>query len=519
MEKEKKGASLTRRNFLKTAGGAAAVAGLTAGGLTAAPWTAEAAAIPKKWDETYDVVVIGSGFAGLAAAYEAKKAGASVVVLEKMRTPGGNSIINGGVVSAAGSPKDQEQGIQDSPELLLKDMLTAGLHLNHVELAKMVADQSWPTVKWTIDELGVKYKDKLSQEGGHSVPRMYSTYNQSGSAIVQQQLAKLKELGVQPKLQSYLAKIYRDADGRVKGVQIREKYVFPKADSGKLKNIKARKAVVLATGGFGNDVAFRTIQDPRLTAEFPSTTQPGATAEATREAFRIGCTPVQLSWIQLGPWGSPDEKGMGLSPFFAQLCAAMYGLWIDTKTGKRFVNELADRKIRADAIIRVGNKCIAMTDAYGFSIGQKLIAESLPVLMERGVVKKYETLEEMAAAYSCPIEPLKETIEKFNKGVAAGKDEEWGRYLQKNQKPLGPGPWYALRLTPKIHHCMGGVNINVKAQALDVMTDQPIPGLYAAGEASGGVHGAVRLGSCATLDCLIFGRIAGRNAAAEKTWG
>jgi succinate dehydrogenase/fumarate reductase flavoprotein subunit len=197
----------------------------------------------------------------------------------------------------------------------------------------------------------------------------------------------------------------------------------------------------------------------------------------------------------------------------------MYGLWIDTKTGKRFVNELADRKIRADAIIRVGNKCIAMTDAYGFSIGQKLIAESLPVLMERGVVKKYETLEEMAAAYSCPIEPLKETIEKFNKGVAAGKDEEWGRYLQKNQKPLGPGPWYALRLTPKIHHCMGGVNINVKAQALDVMTDQPIPGLYAAGEASGGVHGAVRLGSCATLDCLIFGRIAGRNAAAEKTWG
>ncbi len=517
MEETKK--TLTRRGFLKTAGATAAVAGLATGGAALTPWSAEAATLPKKWDETVDVVVIGSGFAGLAAAYEAKKAGASVIVLEKMRTPGGNSIINGGVVSAAGSPKEKEQGIGDSPELLLKDMLTAGLYLNHVELAKMVAEQSWPTVLWTIDELGVKYKDKLSQEGGHSVPRMYSTYNQSGSAIVQQQLAKLKELGVQPKLQSYLTQLYRDADGRVKGVQIREKYVFPKADSGRLKNIKARKAVVLAHGGFGNDVAFRTIQDPRLTAEFPSTNQPGATAEALREAFRIGCTPVQLSWIQLGPWGSPDEKGMGLSPFFAQLCAAMYGIWIDTKTGKRFVNELADRKIRADAIIRVGNKCIAMTDANGFAIGQKLIAESLPLLMERGVVKKYDTLEQMAAAYDCPIDPLKETIEKFNKGVAAGKDEEWGRYLQKNQKPLGPGPWYALRLTPKIHHCMGGVNINVKAQALDVMTDKPIPGLYAAGEATGGVHGAVRLGSCATLDCLIFGRIAGQNAAAEKNWG
>lgn len=518
MEKEKNVKTVTRRNFLKAAGATAAAAGLATGGMTLTPWTAEAAALPKKWDETFDVVIIGSGFAGLAAAYEAKKAGASVVVLEKMRTPGGNSIINGGVVSAAGSPKEKEQGIEDSPELLLKDMLTAGLNLNHVELAKIVADNSWPTVQWTIDELGVKYKDKLSQEGGHSVPRMYSTYNQSGSAIVQQQLAKLKEIGVQPRVQSYLTQIYRDADGRVKGVQIREKYVFPNADSGKLKNIKARKAVILGTGGFGNDVAFRTIQDPRLTAEFPSTNQPGATAESLREALRIGCTPLQLSWIQLGPWGSPDEKGMGLSPFFAQLCAAMYGLWVDTKTGKRFVNELADRKIRADAIIRVGNKCIAFTDAFGYSLGQKLIAEAMPVLIERGVVKKYETLEEMAAAYNCPIGPLKETIEKFNKGVLAGKDEEWNRYLQKNQKPLGPGPWYALRLTPKIHHTMGGVNINVKAQALDVMTDKPILGLYAAGEVTGGVHGAVRLGSCATLDCLIFGRIAGQNATKEKNW-
>ncbi|PKN71003.1 MAG: flavocytochrome c [Deltaproteobacteria bacterium HGW-Deltaproteobacteria-12] len=512
--------ALSRRNFLKTAGGAAAVAGLATTGMALTPWTAEAACttMPKKWDETYDVVVVGSGFAGLAAAYEAKKAGASVVVLEKMRTPGGNSIINGGVVSAAGSPMQEKEGIKDSPELMFKDMLAAGLQLNHPELAKMAADRSNTTVQWTINELGVKYKDKLTQEGGHSVPRMYSTHNQSGSAIVQQQLLKLKELGVVPKMQSFLTQIYRDSDGRVKGVQIREKYIFPNADSGKIKNIKARKAVVMATGGFGNDVAFRTIQDPRLTAEFPSTNQPGATAESHREALRIGCTPIQLSWIQLGPWGSPDEKGMGLSPFFAQLCAAMYGLWVDTKTGKRFVNELADRKIRADAIIRVGNKCIAFTDAFGYSLGEKLIAEAMPVLIERGVVKKYATLEDMAAGYNCPIEPLKQTVETFNKGVLAGKDAEWGRYLQKNQKPLGPGPWYALRLTPKIHHCMGGVNINAKAQAMDVVTDKPIPGLYAAGEFAGGVHGAVRLGSAAVIDCLVFGRVAGQNAAADKAW-
>lgn len=506
--------SLTRRNFLKTAGGAAAVAGLATSGLALKPWTAEAAVIPKKWDETYDLVIIGSGFAALSAAYEAKKLGVSVVILEKMRTAGGNSIINGGVIAAAGSPLQAKQGIKDSPELLLNDMLTAGLHLNHVELAKMVAYRSVDTVMWTINELGVKYKDRVSQEGGHSVPRMYSTYNQSGSAIVTQLLAKLKELGVEPKTQSFLTQIYRDADGRVKGIQIRENYVFPKANSGKLKNIKARKAVMLATGGFGADVTFRTIQDPRLTADVDTTNQPGATSESWREAFRIGCTPVQISWIQLGPWGSPDEKGFGLAAFFGQGCAAQYGLWIDSKTGRRFVNELADRKIRADAILRVGNKCIAICDEDG----TKQMKDMMPKFMERGIVKKYDTLEALAAAYNVPFGPMMEEINKYNEALVKGKDEAWGRYLQSDAKPITQAPFYAMRLMPKVHHCMGGMNINTKAQALDVLTDQPIPGLYAAGEVTGGVHGAVRLGSCAVLDCLTFGRIAGQNAAVEKNW-
>jgi len=512
MEETKK--TLSRRGFLKAAGATAAVAGLATGGAALTPWSAEAAALPKKWDETFDVVVIGSGFAGLAAAYEAKKAGASVVVLEKMRTPGGNSIINGGVVAAAGSPLQEKQGIKDSAEVLYQDMLKAGLSLNHPELAKMVAEGSWPTVKWTIEELGVKYKERVSQEGGHAVPRMYSTHNQSGSAIVTQQLAKLKELGVQPRMQSYLTQIYRDADGRVKGVQIREKYVFPKTDSGKLKTIRARKAVVLAAGGFGADITFRTIQDPRLTNDVDTTNQPGATADALREAFRIGCTPLQVSWIQLAPWGSPDEKGFGLAAFFGQGCAAVYGLWVDTKTGKRFVNELADRKVRADAILRVGNRCIAFCDENG----TRLQKDAIPKFMERGIVKKYDTLEDLAKAYNVPFGPMMEEVKNYNEALVKGKDEAWGRYLWKDAKPIETAPFYAMRLTPKVHHCMGGININTNAQALDVMTDKPIPGLYAAGEVTGGVHGAVRLGSCAVIDCLVFGRIAGKNAAAEKNW-
>jgi flavocytochrome c len=507
--------TISRRHFLKTTGGAVAAAGIVTGALALGTSRAEAAPMPKKWNETFDVVVIGSGFAGLAAAYEAKKAGASVVVLEKMRTPGGNSIINGGVSSAAGSPLQAKRDIKDSPELLFQDMLKAGLNLNHVELAKMVAEQSMATVQWTIDELGVKYKERVSQEGGHSVPRMYSTYNQSGSAIVTQQLAKLKALGVEPRLRCFVSKIFREEGGRVKGVEIREGYAFPKADSGKVRTIKARKAVVLAAGGFGEDPAFRKIQDPRLDEKILTTNQPGATAEALKEALRIGCIPVHLSWIQLGPWCSPDEKGMGIAAFFGQGCAAQYGLWVDTKTGRRFVNELADRKIRADAILRMGNKCVAFCDQDG----TKTLKDMIPKFIERGTVKTYDTLEAMAAAYDIPIGPLKEEIEKYNAGLAKGKDEAWGRYLQKDAKPIGQAPFYAMRLTPKIHHCMGGVNINTAAQALDIETYKPIPGLYAAGEATGGVHGAVRLGSCATLDCLIFGRIAGLNAVKEKAWG
>ncbi len=196
----------------------------------------------------------------------------------------------------------------------------------------------------------------------------------------------------------------------------------------------------------------------------------------------------------------------------------MFGIWLNTKTGKRFINELANRKVRADKIMDLGNKgenCIALCDANGAAF----VKDRLPKLLSSGVVKQYNTLDELAKAYNAPVDEFKKTVENYNKFVAEGKDGELGRYMNKNAKPIATAPFYAMRLLPKVHHCMGGVRINPQAQAIDVANDKPIPGLYAAGEAVGGVHGAVRLGSCATLDCLFFGRIAGKNAAAEKAWG
>jgi flavocytochrome c len=472
--------------------------------------------MPSQWDESYDVVIIGSGFAGLAAALEARKAGATVAILEKMRIAGGNSIINGGIIAAAGSPLQAAKGLKDSPELMEQDMVREGLGLNHPELARLTAQNSWPCVKWTIDELGVKYGSELVQEGGHTVPRSYQTYNSSGSAIVTAQLDKLKSIGQEIKLQTYLQKILRDADGRVKGVQVRTGYSFPRGNSGKVKYIQAKRAVILAFGGFSADVPFRMLQDPKLTAKMDCTNQPGATAEGLRESLRIGCTPVQLSWIQVGPWGSPDEKGFGLGPHFAQEAAAMFGIWVDANTGKRFISELANRKLRADAIMNLmngGHQCIAIADSN--LVGN--VKDLIPKLLERGVIRQFNTWDEVAAAYSVPTEALKQTVANYNKYLAQGKDEEFARYLNKEAKPLGTAPLYVQRLLPKVHYTMGGVNINTAAQCTDISSDLPIPGLYAAGEATGGTHGAVRLGSVSSITCLVLGRIAGKNAAAEPS--
>ena len=509
--------ALTRRQML--AAGTTSVLGGLALGASGTSAAAQASGLPAQWDEEFDVVVVGTGFAGLAAAYEAAKAGASVALLEKMRTPGGNSIISGGVIAAARSPLQAEEGIEDSVDSLYDDMLKAGLYLNHPALARLLAEKSMETVQWTIDELGVAYSG-LAHMGGHAVKRSYNLAAGSGSGIIGPQLAKLKEIGVEPRTRTLLKNLVRDDDGRVKGVIVHSGFTHPDLQSGTPISIKARKAVVLATGGFGADPSFRALQDPRLGGDLDTTNQPGATAEAMREALSIGCILVQPSWIQLGPWTSPDERGFGTAPHFVQGITASYGLWIDTQTGKRFVNENADRKTRADAILAVGNKTIAIADAEAYARGGTGGPDDqLERMKQTGVIMEYATLEEMAGAHDIPLEPLLETIRTFNSSVDAGVDEEFGRSLPSNARALDTPPFYVVRLSPKVHHTMGGCAMNANAQALDVISGEPIPGLYVAGEVAGGVHGASRLGSCAYTDCLVFGRIAGQNAAAEENWG
>lgn len=471
-------------------------------------------ALPDKWDEEVDVIVVGSGFAGLAAAYEAHKAGSKVIILEKMPTAGGNSIINGGIMGVPGTEIQKEKGIKDSPELMAQDMMKAGLGMNHPDKVKALTENAYDAYRMLVDELGVEFsKTILKHEGGHSVPRSLYTINGRGSEIVNKLLAAVEKQGNKPRLRTIVDKIYVDDNGRVVGVQVRENYRFGKEDSGKVKNIGAKKGVVLASGGFSADVAYRSIHDPKLGPSFQTTNQPGATGEMLREAARIGAQEIQNDWIQCLPYTSPDEPGFGIGWSWAGHTQA-YGFWIDAADGKRFVNELADRKVRSDAILahnNLGHDCLSIGDKKTADLFEKIRPGWKKRMLEAKVLFEYPTLEDMAKAHNIPMDALQATIAEVNKSVETKKDP-LGRRVNEDLKPQTDGPWYVSRLSPKVHHTMGGILTTPKAEVVDVQ-GKVIPGLYAAGEVTGGVHGAVRLGSNATSDCIINGRIAGQNVS------
>lgn len=464
------------------------------------------------WDEDYDVIVVGAGFAGLSAAIEAHNAGASVILIEKMMAPGGNSTISDGGIAAAGTRIQAKLGIDDSSDLMYADMLRAGLGLNHPALVRELVTRSAETFQWSIDYLGVEYLDRVDQFGGHSVPRCYTAANVSGATIVRRQVLKLRELGIPLRLQTCMKAFVLDADGRVCGLVVQQDYDHNSPNAGTEHYIGARRAIVLTTGGFGADVRFRSIHDPRLNEGVDTTNVRFATAEALIEALRIGAMPVHLSHIQLGPWASPDEKGYGAGPRFADYVAFQYGMVVHPETGQRFINELADRKTLSDAILAVGRPCIGIADAHAVEHS----GWSLDRCLEKGVVRTFSRLEDLAAHYGVPPGALAETAARFSEHVTKGADTDFGKPMLAGAAPLTHPPYYAMRLWPKVHHTMGGIQIDAKARVIDI-DGHPIAGLYAAGEVTGGVHGACRLGSCAITECLVFGRIAGRNAAAEMS--
>lgn len=502
--------SIARRDFFKTAGTCSAV--IAAAGMAAS--TALASEIDQiTWDETCDVLVVGAGFAGMAAAIEATEAGSEVIIIDKMGIWGGNSSLNGGDMAAVGTPLQIEAGVEDSVELMMNDMLVAGKYYNHVDKVRTLVENSASAVEW-LESIGVEF-GKLNFHGGHSVPRTNTTSNATGRDITAAQDAYLEEqLGVVPRTNTKLVRLIENEDGRIVGAEVLENYSIKDENSGEPKFIQARKAVVLASGGFCQDVQMRTVHEPRLTADYGSTNHEGATGEALREALKHGAMDVHMDWIQLGPWTSPDEVGFGFCP---QFCERLVGHapMIDPATGRRFIKETGDRKERADKMLELGHVTIILGDQP--AVERQVVPRILEGGLENGVFTKYDTLEEIAEAFDMPTDEFLDEIATWNSYVEAGEDPEFGALIQDGAAPTQEPPFYVARLWPKVHHTMGGLYTDSSTRVIN-QDFEPIPGLYAAGEVTGGTHGAVRLGSCAITDCVVFGRMAGQMAAAEEPW-
>ena len=462
--------------------------------------------------ENWDVVIVGSGFAGVAAGIEAARLGARTVILEKMPTYGGNSIIDEGMVSFVQTPQQQERKIKDSALLLREDMLVNGEYLNDPEKVDRISREAHSLYEWTTRELGIQWLPVVTWAGGHSVPRTLTVQSGSGKEIYEKALQKLLSYGVQIRCNTYVEHIDRTEDG-VMGVHAKTNYNFPHADSGTPTYFSASKGIVLAYGGFSADVEYRSAIDP-LYRQFETTNQPGATGELWIESSRIGCMLIDACQIQCTPWSNPREKGMGRAWLFSDFVGADAGLWV-TSLGDRFVNELGNRKNSAEAVLNVHRQNLRAL-AVGNHVSKSRLDAIRPGFMDEmlslGLIDRFESLEEIERAWNMPSGRLRATVLHYNKALKARRDRDFLRPIQCDI-PLTEGPWYVAEMSPKVHHCMGGLYTNSDAQCIDAASGNLIARLYAAGECAGGVHGACRMGSCAILDCLIMGRIAGRNAA------
>ncbi|BES63722.1 flavocytochrome c [Gottschalkiaceae bacterium SANA] len=462
-----------------------------------------------RWHHTVDVLVVGTGFAGLSAAIEASIHDADVLIIEKMHSYGGNSIISDGGIAAPNTCLQKKEGIQDNEALMYQDMLHAGLGLNFPNLLHTLVANAKDAFQWTIDELQVPYIDRVDQFGGHSVARCYTPERKSGATMIKRMIQKTKSLGIPIHYCTSFQSFIVDDEGKIIGASLLDQYDYKKK-TGIVKNVKTKKGVILATGGYGADVPFRQLQDPRLTAEIDTTNKPFATAEALKAALAIHASAVQLSQIQLGAWSSPDEKGYGDGPLFADYILFQYGVIINPKNAKRIVNELGDRKIISDALLSLGHPCVGIADHHAVQHA----GWDLTRAMKKGVVKTFSSLDDLAAYYALNSLDLQDTIHTFNQYVESGLDPDFGKMIVKDAAPIQEPPFYAMKLWPKVHFVMGGLGITEKAQVLDYH-GHVIEGLYAAGEVAGGVHGASRLGSCAVTECIVFGRIAGQEVCSK----
>lgn len=456
-------------------------------------------------EKTVDVVVIGAGGAGMTAAVQAHMNGATVLILEKMPKVGGNTILSGGALNAVDDRSEMAIKMNDSVELHYEQTLAGGDYQGIPNLVHIMVSKAWDAVEW-VKSLGMKFVEgETFTVAGGLWPRAHKPVTPVGTGFFNTYNAYIdSHEGIELMLNTKAEELIVDDFGRVVGVRAT-------GATGETVTAMASKGVVMAAGGFGASVelrqAFNTTWST-LDASIPTTNHKGATGDGIKMLMKVGADLIQMGNIQLLPLGDPNNGSLS-----GNVSRRVEMVVYVNKNGERFVNEGGRRDEMTRALFaQPDNYMWIVTDAHAFPTGdvQNNFNESVDQLVADGRAVKGETLEELAEKMQVPYENLKAALENYNAHCATKDKDEFGRTLYGD--PVDRAPFYASPRVPTVHHTMGGARINEYAQVLNE-NQQVIPGLYAAGEITGGIHGANRLGGNALTDLLVFGRIAGESAA------
>ena len=493
-----------------------------------------------------DLIIVGAGGAGLSAAVTAKDLGVkNVLVLEKMPVIGGNTLRCASAFNAADpdrqkalpmtetlkeavvkaiseKPVSEEHAklmadvkakyeaylksgsktLFDCPEWHALQTYNGGDKVGQIPLIRQYSNNVLDTLHW-MQSKGSPVMDRVSQGAGALWQRTHQLDAPAGLGLIDPLYQSAVKQGVNFKLGMRVQDLILNDKGRVIGVTATDKV-------GNKYEFTSKDGVILATGGYSQNKEMRRKSAPHLTPEMVSTNQPGATGDGIVIATRHGADTTGMNYVQVYPLATP---GTGALQGRARKMSGLDDVIDVNKNGERFVKEDARRDEFVAAIKKQPGGVVY--DINDSSIVKPLNSfnEDVETLVSIGRIYKADSLADLAKQLGMPADKLEATVAEFNKMVEAKNDPKFGRKLF--DRPIVKPPFYATPRAPSIHHTMGGLQISTNAQVLD-KNGKPIPGLYAAGEVTGGIHGSNRLGGNATADVLTFGRIAAKSAVAHK---
>ena len=440
--------------------------------------------------ESTDIVIIGSGGAGLSSAITATEKGAKVIVLEKMAYFSGNSNRSEGEMNAAGTKQQKAHGIlDDTPERFAADTIRGGHGLNDPALVKALTENAASAEEWLLD-LGAHFCHRMGRGGGQTRARGHGPCDGSpvGIEIMRVLGERADKDHIDMRLNNRVTKILMK-NGKVAGVQVKT----PKG----METINA-KSVILATGGFGANHKMVEKYRPELKG-FSTTNHPGATGDGIVLAQQVGAGLTDIEQIQIHP--TVIKKNGAL---ISESMRARGGFLLN-KNGKRFTNELLTRDVvSANELKQPGGIAYLVIDNSIYSknkMAQNYTAEKL--------MTKCDTIADVAKLIGVDPKVVQASFDQYHKAFDNKKDDLFGRPEMLIR--MDQAPYFVAEVTPGIHHTMGGVKIDPQAEVL-TPEKKPIPGLFAAGEVTGGVHGGNRIGGNAVADIITFGRISANSA-------